>query len=284
MGSARSSDPAGERAVRGARKIARRYGAFAESSPRHASSISGQSARNDGGGVVNILLVHRDSRVIEILRRGVERAWDATVTAADTIDIAVRQARWKIDMIIFDLQMDRFKGLRVERALRRANPDALLIAVGPSVPGSAAFRLVSVGVCAYLDLPLDEERVQRCLHALTKPSDPLIHAAKREVGNRDLKQAQRAVRLSMCEEALERNGGSRRAAARTLGVDRRAVQKIAGELADRVARMEVAAPAPLIHPLPLRATRADGRDAAYREPCTCVDDVQALPQSSERGA
>jgi ActR/RegA family two-component response regulator len=179
---------------------------------------------------MNLLLIHRDPRILEILHRGAQMPGIHRVTAVDSIEPGVRHARWKVDAIIFDLKIERFNGVRVERALRRANPNARLVAIGPSVPGSAAFRLASIGVTAFLDLPIDEERVERCLRALVAPPDLLIHAARMEVGARDLKQAQRAVRLSMCDEALVRTAGSRRAAARLLGVDRRAVQKIAEEL------------------------------------------------------
>jgi DNA-binding NtrC family response regulator len=182
---------------------------------------------------MNLLLIHRDLQILQILRQGARAPGIEQVTAVDSIELGVRQARSKVDAIIFDLTMDRLGGMRIERALRRANPAALLIAVGPSVPGSAAFRLAAVGVTAFLDLPVDEERVNACLRSLSEPSDLLIHAARVEVGTRDLKQAQRVVRLSMCQEALDRAGGSRRAAARLLGVDRRAVQKIAVELAER---------------------------------------------------
>ncbi len=165
-----------------------------------------------------------------MLHRGARFPGVDQITAADSVEPGVLQARVEVDTILFDITMERFKGMRIERALRRANPTARLVAIGPSVPGSAVFRLASVGVTAFLDLPLDEGRVQRCLMALAGPGDLLKHAARHEVGGRNLKQAQRVVRLTMCEEALARAGGSRRAAARMLGVDRRAVQKIAREL------------------------------------------------------
>jgi DNA-binding NtrC family response regulator len=196
-------------------------------------AFRGMDISTRGSDAMNLLLIHRDPRISQILQRGAQvRAIDQ-VTAVDSIEAGVRQAREKIDVIIFDVTLDRFEGVRVERALRRANPTALLVAVGPSVPGSAAFRMAAVGVAAFLDMPVDEERVSACLRSLAEPSDLLIRAARVEVGARGLKQAQRVVRLSMCQEALDRAGGSRRAAARLLGVDRRAVQKIAVELAKR---------------------------------------------------
>ena len=47
------------------------------------------------------------------------------------------------------------------------------------------------------------------------------------VGQMSLKEAQRALRTSMSQEALARCNGSRRAAAVMLGIDRRYVQRLA---------------------------------------------------------
>jgi DNA-binding NtrC family response regulator len=193
---------------------------------------------------VNLLLIHREQGILEMLRRGAQAPGIGEVTIADSAEEGVRLARGSVDAILFDLTLERVEKMRVERALRRANPTALLVAVGASLPGSAAFRLAAAGVTAFLDLPLDEEQVAKCLRSLAQPADLLIHAAKEEVGLRDLKQAQRVVRLSMCQEALARAGGSRRAAARLLGVDRRAVQKIAVELARVAPPAAVTAKAP----------------------------------------
>lgn len=49
------------------------------------------------------------------------------------------------------------------------------------------------------------------------------------VGHMSLKDAQRALRTAMSQEALARCNGSRRAAAALLGVDRRYVQRLASE-------------------------------------------------------
>jgi hypothetical protein len=50
------------------------------------------------------------------------------------------------------------------------------------------------------------------------------------VGRLGLKQAYQALRAAMYQEALQRAGGSRRGAARLLGIDRRCVQLYADEV------------------------------------------------------
>lgn len=56
----------------------------------------------------------------------------------------------------------------------------------------------------------------------------LQHLSRLLVGQMNLKDAQRALRTSMSQEALARCG-SRRAAATMLGIDRRYVQRLAHE-------------------------------------------------------
>jgi len=56
----------------------------------------------------------------------------------------------------------------------------------------------------------------------------LQHLSRLLVGQMNLKDAQRALRTSMSQEALARCG-SRRAAAMMLGIDRRYVQRLAHE-------------------------------------------------------
>lgn len=57
----------------------------------------------------------------------------------------------------------------------------------------------------------------------------LAVASRLLIGQLGIKDAQRALRKYMSEEALARCNGSRRAAAALLGVDRRYVQRLASE-------------------------------------------------------
>ena len=54
--------------------------------------------------------------------------------------------------------------------------------------------------------------------------------ARAMVGRLGLKEAQGMLRDEMYAEALARSGGSRRGAARVLGINRRCVQRLAAEL------------------------------------------------------
>jgi transcriptional regulator with PAS, ATPase and Fis domain len=56
--------------------------------------------------------------------------------------------------------------------------------------------------------------------------DLVADLARHFVGTIDLKEAQRILRRAMRDEALRRAAGSRRRAAKLLGVDRRYVQRM----------------------------------------------------------
>jgi hypothetical protein len=57
----------------------------------------------------------------------------------------------------------------------------------------------------------------------------LAEVSRALIGQLDLKDAQRALRKCMSQEALVRCNGNRRAAAALLGIDRRYVQRLANE-------------------------------------------------------
>jgi DNA-binding NarL/FixJ family response regulator len=135
-------------------------------------------------------------------------------------------------LVAFPLNVGRVDGVRFERALRAANPSVVLVAYGPVVRASIIFRLLSCGVSMYLDEPFTADLVARELECLDRTSDALKTAIRASVGACDLKEMQRLVRFTMCAEALDRVSGSRRAAARLLGVDRRAVQKLVEQMGD----------------------------------------------------
>ena len=76
------------------------------------------------------------------------------------------------------------------------------------------------------DTPVDLANVQPA----SVPS-AILELARHLVGSIDMVKAQRLLRMAMHGEALKRTRGSRRAAAKLLGVDRRYVQRLA-ETAD----------------------------------------------------
>jgi hypothetical protein len=70
--------------------------------------------------------------------------------------------------------------------------------------------------------------------------DAFERFAREVVGRIGLKEAQALLRVAMHGEALRQVAGSRRAAARVLGVDRRYVQRLAKERDEAEARLHLA--------------------------------------------
>jgi hypothetical protein len=80
------------------------------------------------------------------------------------------------------------------------------------------------------DQPGRERRDSSIVLRISDEARRTLHELSRLlVGHMSLKDAQRALRTSMSQEALARCNGSRRAAAALLGVDRRYVQRLASE-------------------------------------------------------
>jgi DNA-binding NtrC family response regulator len=177
-----------------------------------------------------LLLGAEESPLNDALRRGVERCGASETLLVGSAEDALAAMKRNPSIVFFHVASERLNGRRIERVLRAHSPKIPLIAFGPPISTPVAFRLASAGVAAYLQEPFVEQDVAACIEELALPEKRLVGTARLEVGLRDMKEAQRVLRLSMCAEALRQSGGSRRAAARVLGVDRRAVQKIAEEL------------------------------------------------------
>lgn len=150
----------------------------------------------------------------------VDTSWDAVRVVATNPVVAM-----------FPLMAEPVNGMRIERALRHSNASVSLVAFGPSLRSSEVCRLLAAGVATYLDPPLSPEHIAFELESL-RATNRLEEAIRAAVGVQDLKGVQRLVRHIMCTEALGRARGSKRGAARLLGVDRRAVQKLVEQMED----------------------------------------------------
>jgi hypothetical protein len=181
-----------------------------------------------------LLLSADGASVNDTLIRGVELCGARATIIVHSSEEAAKAMKRNPSVVFFHLASERLNGKRIERVFLARNPRTPLVAFGPPIGTSLAFRLAALGVAAYLSEPFVDSDVASCVEEMAPPGQRLVSTARLEVGLRDMKEAQRVLRLSMCAEALRLSGGSRRAAARVLGVDRRAVQKIAEELKETV--------------------------------------------------
>src|SRR6185437_5146288 len=71
-----------------------------------------------GHHTVNLLLIHREQGILEMLQRGAQVPGIGEVTTTDSVETGVTLARGNVQAILFDLTMDRVEKMRIERALR----------------------------------------------------------------------------------------------------------------------------------------------------------------------
>ncbi|MDH5676914.1 MAG: hypothetical protein OEZ06_32660 [Myxococcales bacterium] len=117
----------------------------------------------------------------------------------------------------------------VVRARSLPGSPAIVVA-GYGTLGHVVAALFEVGANAFLDLSQPDADLGAAISKALDGEGQCQATARRVVGRVGLKEALRIMRANMVIECLQRNQGSRRAAARELGVDRRYVQRLADAL------------------------------------------------------
>lgn len=172
-----------------------------------------------------LLLV--DSNADERLRLATEFAAGglaAAVFQAEHADDAIGLIPGAFSMVVVDAAEPPAGILRIVEATHQEVMSPLVVLAGSVSCPRAAFTLAKAGVHAYVDKPLSPlllrerfatsshvEELRLCLRSLT--------------GRMMMKDVQHQVREILINDALSRAKGSRRSAARVLGITRPAVQK-----------------------------------------------------------
>jgi DNA-binding NtrC family response regulator len=160
--------------------------------------------------------------------------------------------------------------LRVARTSTRFCPTPVVIVVSQG-PHPDLFALAQAGATAHLTWPATPDEVLRCLRT-HRTADELELSVRSLVGRVGIKEAQDWLRGTMLRQALEASHGSRRGAARLLGVTRPAIQRMLREEEDASALLESirspAAPAAVVRRSTLRPiaypNTADSRGSKRR--------------------
>lgn len=143
--------------------------------------------------------------------------------------------------------------LRVAQTSARVYPSPIVVIVSEG-PHPDLFALGQAGARANLNWPATADEVSRCLNA-QRSADGLELGVRQLVGRVGVKDAQDWVRKIMLRQALEASQGSRRGAARLLGVTRPAIQRMLREEADAESALLPVTPKPLPSaPPPRRST------------------------------
>ncbi len=135
-------------------------------------------------------------------------------------------ADWSPDVVLLDLTLPDGSAFDVLAAIRRRKPTPLVVAISGTATPPDAFRLAEAGVRAFLQKPFTMAELRAALErALAEPPD-LAPPLRSTVGRHGLREVESEVREELVREALARSGGSRRAAARLLGISRQLLQHI----------------------------------------------------------
>lgn len=184
------------------------------------------------GHHTRILIVDDEPAIL----RGLQRAWSRNLqrnhqlVLASSIERALHafdEGPW-FPIVVFDVCVpEAADGLRLASELIARAPLPRLVAMSSRADRQTMLRLGQLGVCGYVDklmIAADPLRFFAALESVGGAHSVEVEMAARAcVGERTLADVKDRVAGAMYEEAVAR-GGSLRAAARLLGVNRQAIQ------------------------------------------------------------
>ncbi len=131
------------------------------------------------------------------------------------------------DLALVDVNLPDGSGVTLCRSLAAQRPCPVIVAISGAATGRDGFALARAGVGEFVEKPFDDDDLWR---AIEKNSGvPLEVTVPSLVGAVPMRDAHRAVRRRMLEEALARSN-TITDAAKLLGVTRQAIQQAIDDL------------------------------------------------------
>jgi two-component system, response regulator RegA len=178
------------------------------------------------GAATTCVVVEDDRRLRSAIAEALTALGFVVREAGSVKDALAALAEGTPDLLLLDVALPDGRALDVVQATEALSPAPCIVAVSGAAGPDESFALAARGVRAYLKKPLNlaelEAAVQR---ALSEPPDLAPHV-KSAVGRAPIRSVEQSVRATMVQEALARGKGSRRAAARALGISRQLLQHI----------------------------------------------------------
>jgi two-component system, response regulator RegA len=169
----------------------------------------------------------------ERLRRAVAEAldgWASEVRTAGSIAQALALfEEWQPELLVLDFRLPDGDARGLLREIARGPRVPSTIAMSAFAKPEHSFELAQLGVRAYLEKPFTAKGLESALGQALSPPD-LTPQLREAVGRSGLQEVEESVRRTMVAEALSRAHGSRRMAARLLGVSRQFVQHVLRKL------------------------------------------------------
>lgn len=173
-----------------------------------------------------ILLVDDDPALQKSLTRALG-ALGAEIRVCATVAGAIAALEdFQPELLLLDVALPDGTGLEVLEAIERATPRPVVIGMSGTADPAQTFDLARLGARVYLPKPIDPDALDDALARALEEPPSLGPALKDQVGRRDLHDVEEEVRRTLVDEALARNEGSKRGAARDLGISRQLLQHI----------------------------------------------------------
>lgn len=175
-------------------------------------------------GLKRVLIVEDSVTLARSMMRAAE-GWGASASWARTLGEARAKVARPPDLVLLDVRLPDGSAVELARELSRLHPVPAVVAISGQASQREALELGKAGVRAYLAKPFQlDQLTETVMEALGRPPSyvPFVSA---NVGHREMLEVVSEVRDLMLTEALAQAGGSRRGAARRLGVSRQAIQQ-----------------------------------------------------------
>lgn len=173
-----------------------------------------------------VLIVDDDEELVRAVASTLGGDAREVVCCADVAHAVRALEGFQPDLLLLDVKLPDGDAFVVLDALRSCGRAPLVVAMSGSATQLDAFRLAQLGVRAYMTKPFTMPELERVIAAArAEPPSIALHLAQ-TVGLRALEDVEREVRDTLVQEALARSNGSRRGAARLLGISRQLLQHI----------------------------------------------------------
>lgn len=193
--------------------------------PASKAELSFEKVREDGA-TKTCLVVEDEPRLRATLVEALAVRGFAVREAGSVREALAALAEARPDLVILDVALPDGRALDIVAGAAELTPAPRMVAISGAAGPDESFALAERGVRAYLKKPINLEELEAAIDkALSLPPDLAPHL-KSAVGLIPIKDVEQDARATMVKEALARSGGSRRAAARALGISRELLQHI----------------------------------------------------------
>lgn len=175
---------------------------------------------------VRVLVVEDDPALRAGLVRIVGRCCTEIMEAGSVGEARERLVETKPDLVLLDVRLPDGNGVELAEYASTLRPKPTLIAISGHATTPEAFDLGQAGVAHFLPKPFTVAQLLETLEAASHWVPSLEPFVAETVGKRQLLEIVSSVRGTMVDEALAKAEGSRRGAARQLGISRQAVQQM----------------------------------------------------------